>query len=64
LNNNIAALRGLHKNEHYSDSINLLNEAISNPQLRQSEEQLSKFRLNKVILMIQKGKLQEAGKAL
>ena len=40
LNNNIAALRGMHKNEHFIDSIHRIDEALKG-NLKQTEYSLN-----------------------
>ncbi|KAL4460827.1 hypothetical protein ABPG74_016299 [Tetrahymena malaccensis] len=59
LNNNVVVFRYLHKHEQYGDSLKLIDEAIQS-KFKQTQEQIFVFKLNKSLLLIQKGKFQEA----
>ncbi|EGR33611.1 hypothetical protein IMG5_047910 [Ichthyophthirius multifiliis] len=58
LNNNIVFFKSLSKSDHFSESLRLLEDCISN-KYKQTSEQIFLFKLNKLILYIQKGKYNE-----
>ena len=58
LNNNIVALRQLHKHEQHGESIKLLDSAIHG-KFRQTEDQLLSLKINKLLLVLNKNKVNE-----
>lgn len=59
LSNNLVAFRQLHKHEQFGDSLKLLEDAIVG-KCKQNQEQLLVFRLNKILVLLQRGKYAEA----